>query len=93
MFGSTGYLHHEALIEHQRAQQQEDVCARFPAVLVNGHLVHVFEEYGQWKVWLNTEDMEFTGLCIAVAETRDQAVAQAVAVCEAVAAHLQNPTV
>lgn len=64
----------------------------FPAVLVDGHLVHVCEyRPGQWQVWLNTEALEFDGLCIGVGTTRDAAVAQAVAALEAVVEHLQQP--
>lgn len=85
MFGSTGFI-------HQQATHQDDVCARFPAVLVaRRHLLHVFEEYGQWKVWLNTEDMEFTGLCVGVGATREAAVAQAMEGFTAAITELQKP--
>lgn len=89
MRGDSGFVTEEVAAQ-QRAAQQDDVCVKYPAVLVEGHLLHVFEESGEWHVWVNTEDMEFTGLCIGVGDTRDAAVAQAVAVCEAVAAELQK---
>lgn len=64
---------------------------QYPSVLVEGHLLHVCEMHGEWEVWLNTEDMEFTGLCVSVAPTREAAVAEAVRVFEAAAAELQKP--
>lgn len=72
----------------QRAQDR--ACENYPAELVAGHLVHVYEEAGVWYVWLNCEDAEFTGLCIGVGAFRDLAVAQAVAALEAVTAFLQE---
>lgn len=87
MRGDSGNIYTDSRLVHQ-----DDLCVRFPAVLVEGpdfqHLLHVYEEDGYWKVWLNTQDMEFTGLCIAVADTRAAAVAQATAVCLAVVAEL-----
>lgn len=74
----------------RQVEQTNDLVDLFPPVLVEGHLVHVFEEGGEFSVWLNTEDMAFTGLCIGVGKTREEAVAQAVAVCEAVGAYLQT---
>lgn len=64
----------------------------FPSVLVDGHLVHVFQRDSEWCVWVNTEDMDFTGLCIGVGTTRDKAVQQAVTALEAITAHLQELT-
>lgn len=90
MQGHSGFLTPERAAELM-AEKQDDLTVKYPAVSVDGHLVHVFEEDGHWCVWLNTEDMEFTGLCIGVGSTRDLALAQAVGVCEAVAAHLQGP--
>lgn len=89
MFGSSGFITEEE-IARRRAERQNEVCVKYPAVLVEGHLVHVFEEAGAWHVWLNTKDMEFTGLCIGVGASRDEAVAQAVTVLSAVALHLQQ---
>jgi hypothetical protein len=65
----------------------------YPAVLVEGHLLHVCELHGEWEVWVNTEDAEFTGLCVSAAPTRDEAVSHAVKVLEAVVAQLQQPAV
>jgi hypothetical protein len=56
-----------------------------------GNRVHVFERDGEWDVWLNTEDMDFTGLCIGSGETREAAVADAVAALEAAVEILQRP--
>lgn len=64
---------------------------QYPSVLVEGHLLHVCEMHGEWQVWLNTEDMDFTGLCVAAGSTRAAVVAEAVRVFEAVVAELQKP--
>lgn len=64
---------------------------QYPSVLVEGHLLHVCEMDGHWQVWLNTEDAEFTGLCVSAETTRDAVVAEAVRVFEAVVAELQKP--
>lgn len=37
----------------------------YPSVLVGGHRLHVFKEPDGWQAWLNTEDRDFDGLCIA----------------------------
>jgi hypothetical protein len=52
--------------------------AEFP-----GHFLHVSNvdargDDGQFTVWLNTEASDFDGLCLGIADTRDEAVAQAV---------------
>lgn len=73
------------------ADSNQQACENFPAVLVEGHLVHVYEQGGQWAVWLNCEDCEFTGLCIGIGPTRDAAVQQAVTALEAVTEFLQGP--
>lgn len=81
--------------EHQQdaAMHRTEIASqRHPSELVEGHLVHVCEIGGEWEVWLNCEDADFTGVCIGVGDTRDEAVAQAVKVLEAAAAHLQQPT-
>lgn len=88
MHGNTGFIHRDPVVE----DANDRACRLYPAELVEGHLVHVYEGGGEWHVWLNCEDMEFTGLCIGIGDTRDAAVAQAVAVLEAVAAYLQQPT-
>lgn len=73
------------------ATSNREACEAFPSVLVKGHLVHVYEQDGQWAVWLNCEDCEFTGLCIGIGPTRDAAVQQAVTALEAVTEFLQGP--
>ena len=62
----------------------------FPSVLVADHRVHVYREGGQWRVWLNTEIGDFDGLCLGLGETRDAAVAQAIAALEAVTDYLRT---
>lgn len=72
-------------------QEQRAAINSYPAVLVADHLVHVYKDSDGWKVWLNCNDMEFTGLCIGFGQTRDDACAQAVAALEACAHVLQQP--
>jgi hypothetical protein len=70
----------------------DDASERYPAaVLPTGERLHVYEQAGEWHVWLNCEDADFTGICVAVAPTRDEAIARAVAVFEAAADQLQQP--
>lgn len=70
----------------------ERASRRYPSVLVAGsNLLHVCEMHGEWEVWLNTEDMDFTGLCVSAGSTRQEAVTEAVRVLEAVTAKLQEP--
>ncbi len=58
----------------------------------DGHVsIHIFEVDGEWQVWLNNQSEDFTGLCVCVGSTRDEAVAQAVAIFESVTDHLQQP--
>lgn len=83
-----------SLPEHEQDAAMEKVAAageQYPSVLVAGRLLHVFEMDGEWQVWLNTEDMDFTGLCVSVGDTRDEATAAAVRVFEAAAKELQKP--
>lgn len=64
----------------------------YPSVaLSTGQLLHVCQMGGEWEVWINCEDADFTGLCVAVGATRDDAVRDAVAVFEAAEAELQQP--
>lgn len=65
--------------------------AQYPSVLVKGHLLHVCENAGEWEVWINCEDRDFTGVCVGAAWTRQAAVQQAVTVLEAVLVELQKP--
>lgn len=71
--------------------QTEVASEQYPSVLIEGVRVHVCEMDGDWEVWLNCEDMDFTGLCVSVGTTRDDALAQAVKSLEAVVEHLQSP--
>jgi len=58
--------------------------AEYPAVLLpTGQRLHVFCQGGAWDVWLNCEDADFTGICVAVQGTRAEAVADAIRVFEA----------
>jgi hypothetical protein len=73
----------------------EGATERFPSVnLSTGERLHIFEVApGTWEVWLNCEDADFTGICVAVAKTRQDAVTHAVAVFEAAVEELQKPPV
>ena len=67
---------------------------RHPAVtLPTGQRLHVFKNGadGAWDVWLNCEDADFTGICVAVKPTRQLAIAEAVRVFEAAVEQLQSP--
>jgi hypothetical protein len=65
----------------------------YPSSLVAGHRLHVFKwDVNDWQVWLNTEEMDFDGICIGVGQTRGKAVAEAVIALEAVLEKLQEPT-
>ncbi len=91
MRGDTGFLTDEMLLQRQ-VERNDMIAELYPAVLVEGHLVHVFQENGRhWQVWVNTEDLEFTGLCVGTGETRDEAIAVAVKALEAIVEHLQSP--
>ena len=54
-------------------------------------MIHVYQEGGEWCVWLNTEASNFDGLCIGIGATRDLAVTQAVQALEAIVDFLQEP--
>jgi hypothetical protein len=70
----------------------ELASVRYPSVLVAGsNLLHICEMGGEWEIWLNTEDADFTGLCVAVGSTRQDAVTEAVRVLEAAVEELQKP--
>jgi hypothetical protein len=53
--------------------------------------LHIFETDGEWQVWLNNEDHDFTGLCVSVGRSRQQAVTDAVRIFEAAVEELQKP--
>lgn len=63
----------------------------YPAREVEGHRLHVFQQDGDWHVWLNTGVSDFDGLCIAVGRSYDEAVKEAIKVLEASASVLQGP--
>jgi len=86
----------DQLPEHQQdaAMHETEVASRdHPSVLLDGGAarVHVFQMSGEWQVWINTSDADFTGLCLAAAATRDEAVAAAVATLEEAHDFLQGP--
>lgn len=60
------------------------------STLVAGHLIHIFRN-GDWEVWVNCEDQNFSGLCVGTGSTRDEAVAEAVTALEAIVELLQRP--
>jgi len=64
---------------------------RYPSILIEGHLLHVCEMSGEFEVWINCEDADFTGVCIGVGASRQVAVTQAVRVLEALLDKLQGP--
>jgi hypothetical protein len=85
-----------SLPESQQSGAMKDTeraVLRFPAVtLPTGERLHVFEMHTDcWEVWLNCEDADFTGICVAVEKTRQAAIARAVAVFEAAVDELQKP--
>lgn len=70
---------------------QNDLASQeYPSVLIAGHLVHLSCKDGEWELWINCEDADFTGVCIGVGQTRDEALAMGIRVIEAIGAHLQN---
>ena len=82
------------LPEHQQDAALRGTRAasrKYPSVLIENHLVHVLKSGGDWEVWVNCEDADFTGLCVGVGSTRDLAVGQAVKALEAVVEFLQSP--
>jgi hypothetical protein len=63
------------------------------ASILDAHNLHIFQDGGDggdWVVWLNTEVSDFDGLVIGIGKTRDEAVAQAVAVVECIERTLQG---
>lgn len=76
--------HYSEQRSHEVERAKDAAVEAYPATRIADHLVHVYEQGGEWHVWLNTEDLEFTGLCIGLGPTRDAAVVQAVAALESV---------
>lgn len=83
------------LPEHKQEaalHETEVASATHPSILVAGtNLLHVCTMGGEWEVWLNTEDADFTGLCLAAGGDRQTAVTEAVRVLEAALDALQGP--
>lgn len=79
--------------QQEGALAATDVASeKYPSVPVDGGCsVHVFVMRGEWEIWLNNEDHDFTGLCLAVGDTRDEALAQAVLILESAVERLQAP--
>lgn len=73
--------------------ETEIASQKFPSVaLSTGERLHVFEmSPSTWEIWLNCEDSDFTGICVAVGDTRADVVAAAVKVFEAAVAELRKP--
>ena len=58
----------------------------------NEQSLHVHEQADLgWAVWLNIEDIDYSGLCLAVGKTRGDAVHAAIRQLEGLAAVLQRP--
>ena len=75
---------------HAFALLEQDIASRdYPSVVITGQRLHTFynTELG-WQVWLNAEDRDFTGCCIAVGETREAAEAEAATVLASVLGEL-----
>lgn len=72
--------------------ETEQASEDYPSVpLPTGQRLHVFRTGETWDVWLNCEDADFTGICVAVGTTRDDAIREAVRVFEAAVEELQQP--
>lgn len=85
-----------SLPEHQQDAAMHDVdvaIALYPSVQVDDCSLHIFEMRGEWEVWLNNEDHDFTGLCVSIGTTRDEAIATAVRILEAAVEELQKPVI
>jgi hypothetical protein len=100
MRGDSGFIHHgkqqsvASLPEGQQdaaMHENERASESHPSVPVGGCSLHVCQYDGEWQVWLNTCDADFTGLCVSVGRTRDIAIAEAVATLEAAVDVLQQP--
>ena len=90
---------HQQSVASLSSESQQNTAMRatrrasqeYPSVNIEGVGVHVCQNDGEWEVWLNCEDADFTGLCVGWANTRDEAVAQSVKSLEAVLEFLQGP--
>lgn len=72
----------------QELALQEWLSATFPSVEVAGHRLHTFESAEGWEVWLNTEDRDFDGLCLAHGKTKRDVIIEARRVLMALTYHL-----
>lgn len=73
-------------------QQNEEMSERYPSVeLESGVSVHIYERDGAWSVWINPEDHDFSGMCLAHEPTKHGAIEAAVRVIEEIEAFLQGP--
>lgn len=62
----------------------------FPSVPVGHGSLHVCNYDGDWQIWLNCEDSEFTGLCLASCVSKQAALTEATATLEAALDALQS---
>lgn len=75
-------------------QKGADVTVEAPLTDVTvmtsaGNRVHLEEADGEWLVWLNTEDQNYSGLVIGCGGTRTAAIADAILSLDAAKAALQ----
>lgn len=79
--------------DKQEAAMESTVIASrdYPSVVVNGCTLHICQIDGEWQIWLNTEDADWTGVCISAGHTRDEAVSDAVKTLEDALEILQGP--
>ena len=85
-----------SLPEHEQdaaSSRTEHASARYPSVPVKGCSLHVCEMDGDWEVWLNNQDHDFTGLCLSVSRRRNDAIVEAVEILEAAVKELLKPPV
>jgi hypothetical protein len=57
------------------AIENERLAATYPPQVVPpaGCNLHLYEDGGQWYLWVNSGDLAFDGLCIGVGATADEA--------------------
>jgi hypothetical protein len=81
----------------QEAQSEAETSSGNPETKleryeVAGHMVLVAQETRRAVVWLNTESLDYDGICIGCGETRQEAVDTAVKALKAVIVRLNQPT-
>lgn len=74
-------------IERPKRRKQE----HYEADVHVPHALHVYEEDGEYHVWLNTGVSDHDGLCIGIGLDRQTAVTQAVGSLEWALETLQGP--